>query len=235
MEHSLYVDEARMEPLQLGVLAGLTPPHVECRACTTTASEPRSRYDGPDGPRRHHRRDLHRPTAYEIADGVPEARRPRDHGRLPAHPRPRRMRASTRTRSSWATRSRSGRTVVEDAGRGKLQPVYRAPPGIAQPGGAEAAARPVTRARATCRSACCSSGRGCRFVCDFCAIDALLRHAALRAGDRRTILDEIETQDRKTACSSWTTTSSPITRRPSAFSGVDPAPGSAGYRRRRST
>jgi len=29
-EHSLYVDEARMEPLQLGLLAGLTPPDVEC-------------------------------------------------------------------------------------------------------------------------------------------------------------------------------------------------------------
>jgi radical SAM superfamily enzyme YgiQ (UPF0313 family) len=28
-EHSLYVDEARMEPLMLGVLAGLTPPDVE--------------------------------------------------------------------------------------------------------------------------------------------------------------------------------------------------------------
>src|SRR3990172_6101163 len=30
LEHSLYVDEGRMEPLQLGVIAGLTPPGVEC-------------------------------------------------------------------------------------------------------------------------------------------------------------------------------------------------------------
>ena len=30
LEHSLYVDEGRMEPLQLGVLAGLTPPDVQC-------------------------------------------------------------------------------------------------------------------------------------------------------------------------------------------------------------
>jgi hypothetical protein len=30
LEHSLYVDEGRMEPLQLAVLAGLTPPDVEC-------------------------------------------------------------------------------------------------------------------------------------------------------------------------------------------------------------
>ena len=28
-EHSLYVDEARMEPLNLGVLAALTPPDVD--------------------------------------------------------------------------------------------------------------------------------------------------------------------------------------------------------------
>ena len=28
MDHSLYVDEGRMEPLQLGVLAALTPPDV---------------------------------------------------------------------------------------------------------------------------------------------------------------------------------------------------------------
>ena len=29
-EHSLYVDEGRMEPLMLAVLAGMTPPDVEC-------------------------------------------------------------------------------------------------------------------------------------------------------------------------------------------------------------
>ena len=29
LEHSLFVDEARMEPLELGVLGGLTPPHIE--------------------------------------------------------------------------------------------------------------------------------------------------------------------------------------------------------------
>ena len=29
MAHSLYVDEGRMEPLQLGVLAGMTPPDIE--------------------------------------------------------------------------------------------------------------------------------------------------------------------------------------------------------------
>ncbi len=29
MEHSLYVDEGRMEPLQLGVIAGMTPPDVD--------------------------------------------------------------------------------------------------------------------------------------------------------------------------------------------------------------
>ena len=29
MEHSLYVDEGRMEPLQIGILAGLTPPGVD--------------------------------------------------------------------------------------------------------------------------------------------------------------------------------------------------------------
>ena len=28
-EHSLYVDEGRMEPLMLGVLGGLTPPDVD--------------------------------------------------------------------------------------------------------------------------------------------------------------------------------------------------------------
>lgn len=33
MEHGLYVDEGRMEPLQLGVLAALTPPDVEVALC----------------------------------------------------------------------------------------------------------------------------------------------------------------------------------------------------------
>ena len=29
LEHSLFADEARMEPLELGVLGGLTPPHID--------------------------------------------------------------------------------------------------------------------------------------------------------------------------------------------------------------
>ena len=29
-EHSLYIDHGRMEPLMLAVLAGMTPPDVEC-------------------------------------------------------------------------------------------------------------------------------------------------------------------------------------------------------------
>ena len=33
LEHSLYVDEGRMEPVGLGVLAGLTPRGVDCALC----------------------------------------------------------------------------------------------------------------------------------------------------------------------------------------------------------
>jgi hypothetical protein len=93
MEHSLYVDEARMEPLNLGVLAALTPADVDVVM-----------YDDRMEPIPYHEpTDLvaitvetytaRRPT--KSRTNTP-ARRARGHGRLPADLRTRRMRGACR-------------------------------------------------------------------------------------------------------------------------------------------
>jgi hypothetical protein len=149
LEHSLYVDEGRMEPLQLGVLAGLTPPDVEC-VLYDDRIEPIP-YDEPT--------DLAAITveiytarrAYEIAEeyrlrGVPVVM-----GGFHATLAPDECRG-TRTPSSWATpnvsgarwsRMRGGDVFSRSIARRR---VSRSPAGCSR--GATCSA-----ARATCRHA----------------------------------------------------------------------------------
>jgi len=192
LEHSLYVDEGRMEPLQLGVLAGLTPPDVECVL-----------YDD-----RIERVPLDEPTdlvaitveiytarrAYELAAeyrrrGVPvvlggfhptlfpdEAARHADAIFV----------GDAETR--WAE-------VVEDARRGELKPRYDARPGAPQAGGV-LPRRDLFRGKGYLPITLMQFSRGCRFSCDFCAITAYFdrRH---HPRPTRDVLAELEAQDRK--------------------------------------
>ncbi len=192
LEHSLYVDEGRMEPLQLGVLAGLTPPDVECVLYDDRIEA--IPYDEPT--------DLVAITveiytarrAYEIAAeyrlrGVPvilggfhptlvpdECRQHADSIFLgDAEP-------------LWGQ-------VVEDARRGRLRPVYRARPGIPQVHGVQPR-RDLFRGKGYLPVTLMQFSRGCRFSCDFCAISVFFdrRHFVRRT---REVLAEIEHQQRK--------------------------------------
>ena len=192
LEHSLYVDEGRMEPLQLGVLAGLTPPDVECVLYDDRIEE--IPYDEPT--------DLVAITveiytarrAYEIAEefrlrGVPvvlggfhptlcpdECRRHADAIFIGD------------AELLWAT-------VIEDARRGQLRPEYRSPPGIAQEGGVQPQ-RKLFRGKGYLPITLMQFSRGCRFTCNFCAISVFFgRRNYVRP--TREILAEIAAQDRK--------------------------------------
>ena len=112
MAHSLYVDEARMEPLNLGVLAALTPPDVDV-VMYDDRMEPIPYHDA-DRSGRHHRRDLHRAPLVRDRRRVSPPRRARGDGRLPAHVRAGRMRA-TRRRALHRRR----RDAVGHSGRGR--------------------------------------------------------------------------------------------------------------------
>ena len=192
MEHSLYVDEGRMEPLQLGVIAGLTPPDVEC-ALYDDRLEPIP-YDEPT--------DLAAITveiytarrAYEIAAEFRARGVPVVMGGF--HPT-----LAPRECLEHADAIYIGdaeflwRQVVEDARRGALRRVYRARPGVAQDGGFKPR-RDLFQGKGYLPITLMQFSRGCKYACDFCAISVFFdrRHYVRRT---REVLDEIESQDRK--------------------------------------
>jgi radical SAM superfamily enzyme YgiQ (UPF0313 family) len=192
LEHSLYVDEGRMEPLQLGVLAGMTPAHVECVIYDDRIEE--IPYDEPT--------DLAAITveiytarrAYEIAEeyrlrGVPVILG----GFHPTlFPDECREHADSifigDAELIW-------HDVVADAEQGRLKPEYRSPPGVAQQGGIKPR-RDLFKNKGYLPITLMQFSRGCRFACDFCAISVFFNrsHYVRRT---REVLDEIESQERK--------------------------------------
>ncbi len=192
LEHSLYVDEARMEPLQLGVLAGLTSPDVECLLYDDRIEE--IPYDAPT--------DLAAITveiytarrAYEIAEeyrlrGVPVVMGGFHPTLLPEECR---QHADAivvgDAEPIW-------HQVVDDARRGRLQAVYRSSPGIAQPNGVQPR-RDLFRGKGYLPVTLMQFSRGCRFACDFCAISVYFnrQHFVRRSHE---VLEEIARQERK--------------------------------------
>jgi radical SAM superfamily enzyme YgiQ (UPF0313 family) len=191
MEHSLYVDEGRMEPLQLGVIAGMTPPDVEV-ALYDDRMEPIP-YDEAT--------DLVAITvetytarrAYEIgaefrARGVPVIM-----GGMQATLIPDEVAAHADSIYIGDAEFRWGE-VVEDARRGRLQPVYRAPVGVPQPG--TLTRRDIFRGKGYLPVTLMQFSRGCRFACTFCAVSAFFDKTQYRR-DVREVIREIEAQDRR--------------------------------------
>jgi len=192
MEHSLYVDEGRMEPLMLAVLAGLTPPDVEC-VMYDDRMEPIP-YDEPT--------DLVAITietytarrAYEIAAeyrrrGVPVILGGMHVTLLPEEAA---LHADSiflgDAETKWAE-------VVEDARRRRLKPRYQGPPGVGQIGRV-LPRRDLFKGKGYLPITLMQYVRGCRFACRFCAVSQYFeRKHYVRAIDE--VLREIEAQGRK--------------------------------------
>src|SRR6266705_2832347 len=193
MEHSLYVDEGRMEPLMLAVLAGLTPPDVECvlyddRMETIPFDEPT---------------DLAAITveiytarrAYEIAAEFRARGVPVILGGF--HPTLAPNECLRHADSIFIGDAETlWHQVVEDARTSRLRRVYRAPTGVAQPGGVQPR-RDLFRGKGYLPITLMQFSRGCRFACDFCAISTFFdrRHYVRRIDE---VLAEIEAQERRT-------------------------------------
>lgn len=192
LEHSLYVDEGRMEPLQLGVLAGLTPPDIECVLYDDRIET--IPYDEVT--------DLVAITveiytarrAYEIAEeyrlrGVPVVMGGFHPTLLPEEAR-QHADAIVLGDAEWIWHE-----VVEDARRGRLRETYQSRPGIPQPNGVQPR-RDLFRGKGYLPITLMQFSRGCRFSCDFCAISVFFdRKNFVRR--TRDVLDEIAKQDRK--------------------------------------
>ena len=164
-EHSLYVDEGRMEPLQLGVLAALTPPDVEVALHDDRMET--IPYDEPT--------DLVAITvetytarrAYEIAAeyrarGVPVVMGGMQPTLIPDEVKPHADAIFIGdAETQWAQ-------VIEDARQGQLRPVYSAPVGPAHPG--VLTCRDLYEGKGYLPVTLMQFSRGCRFACHFCAV-----------------------------------------------------------------
>jgi radical SAM superfamily enzyme YgiQ (UPF0313 family) len=86
------------------------------------------------------------------------------------------------------------REVVEDARRGHLKPEYRAPVGPAQPG--TITRRDIFKGKGYLPISLMQFTRGCRFACTFCAVSAYFDRTHY-VRDVHEVVQEIESQERK--------------------------------------
>lgn len=191
MEHSLYVDEGRMEPLQLGVIAGMTPADVEVVLYDDRMES--IPYDEPT--------DLVAITvetytarrAYEISAefrqrGIPVIMGGMQPTLIPEEVVPHADSIYIGDAEFlWSE-------VIADARRGKLKPLYRAPVGIPQPG--TLTRRDLFKGKGYLPVTLLQYSRGCRFACTFCAVSAFFDKTQY-CRDVREVVQEIESQDRK--------------------------------------
>jgi len=192
LEHSLFVDEARMEPLQLGVLAGLTPADVEVVLCDDRCEE--IPYE--------HKYSLVAITvetftarrAYEISAEFKKRECPVVLGgmHITLLPEEAALYADSIVTGDAET---VWTEVIEDARQNRLKPRYDAPPGIPQPG--TATRRDLFGGKGYLPITLLQFGRGCRYSCSYCAVSTYFHscHYKRRIDE---VIREIEGQNRRT-------------------------------------
>ncbi len=189
-----FVDAARMEPLQLAVLAGLTPAGVDVRLLDDRVDV--IDYDEPTDLVAITVESFTARRAYEIAAEFRARRVPVVMGGMHATLIPDEVAGHADSvftgdaETGWAQ-------VVADAHEGRLRPRYDAPVGPPQPGGT-LPRRDLFAGKGYFPLTLLQFGRGCRYRCEFCAVGQYFGHhqytrppddvvAEIRAQSRRNL------------------------------------------------
>ena len=190
-EHSLYVDEGRMEPLQLGVLAGLTPEHIDLKLYDDRMEK--IPYDEST--------DLVAITvetytarrSYEIAQEYRDRGVPVIMGGMHVTLIPEEV-AEHADSIFIGDAETVWHQVLEDAENKKLKKIYKAPPGVAQIGRIFPR-RDLFKEKGYLPMSLMQFTRVCKFACHFCAVSQYFekKHYIRMIDD---VLEEISTRDR---------------------------------------
>jgi radical SAM superfamily enzyme YgiQ (UPF0313 family) len=170
-EGDRFVDEGRMEPLSLGVLAGLTPPGVDCRLFDDRIDE--IDYDEPTDLVAINVETFTARRAYEIAAEYRARKVLVVMGGMHATLLPDEVSEhadavyTSDGEALWAQ-------VVSDAHEGRLRPRYDGAPGVPQP--AIFPRRDLYVGKKYLPVSLLQFGRGCRFRCEFCAVSKYFGH-----------------------------------------------------------
>jgi len=166
-----FVDEGRMEPLSLGLLAGLTPPGVDCRLFDDRIDV--VDYDEPTDLVAINVETFTARRAYEIADeyrarGVPVVMGGMHASLLPQEVAEHADSVFTGDAESlWAQ-------VVRDAHEGRLKLRYHGSGGIPQPGAMPR--RDLYAGKRYLPVSLIQFGRGCHYRCEYCAVSEYFNH-----------------------------------------------------------
>lgn len=170
-EGDRFVDEGRMEPLSLGVLAGLTPPGVDCRLFDDRIDE--IDYDEPTDLVAINVETFTARRAYEIAAEYRARKVLVVMGGMHATLVPDEVSEhadavyTSDGEALWAQ-------VVSDARQGRLRPRYDGALGVPQP--AIFPRRDLYVGKKYLPVSLLQFGRGCRFRCEFCAVSKYFGH-----------------------------------------------------------
>jgi len=169
-EYGPYVDKGRMQPLQMGVLAGMTPPDVEISFYDDRMEE--VPFDEPTDLAAVTVESFTARRAYEIAREYRERGVPVIVGGM--HPTLLPGEAARYSDSVFIGDAESlWPTVVEDARRGQLKPLYKGTFGIPQKG--VFPRRDIFRGKGYVPTSLIQFSRGCKFECNFCATSAYFK------------------------------------------------------------